>query len=491
MRVRCFTRRRGWLLLMLVPLVLWLGAGCAWRASLPAARVVQGHYEQPIGRRPYNDRGAVAVCGENGCHVAYEEEEEISRLRRWLSLGMAKPRRRVLLDGQPSPWFEEIVWMGFPFEDERFLFVARTGNKKFLYQRLQRLGVYDDVCLDFGRSRDGKTFAYAVRRGDRWFLVVNGRETPVPRGEVRGLVLSPDGTQLAYVAESGGKETVFVGGKPVGTYDGAVLHFVSNDGSRLVYEVERQGQWFLVVNGQHSPLYQKISQLSLGENGDVIAYVATAGSKTVVVWRGQPSPPYDGIGIISVSRDGKRLVYPALVGNRWTVVIDGQPHGWYEHVASAQVSEDGSRVAYVVQRGGQQFVVVDGKKEGPYDSVVSMLSPFPAKGLSQMEPPQALPETSREGFGYVARRGNQWFVVVNGRRYGAYEFAYAPVFRRDGAHFAFAAQRKGSNVVVVVDGKEGPVYDYVASGPAFRRDGSLEYLAVRGEALYRVTVPLR
>lgn len=64
-----------------------------------------------------------------------------------------------------------------------------------------------------------------------------------------------------------------------------------------------------------------------------------------------------------------------------------------------------------------------------------------------------------------------------------------PVFSDDGAHVAFLTV-KGNAGLIVLDGKEGPLYDYIPSGPVFRKDGYLEYLAVRGDTLYRVTVPV-
>ena len=44
-----------------------------------------------------------------------------------------------------------------------------------------------------------------------------------------------------------------------------------------------------------------------------------------------------------------------------------------------------------------------------------------------------------------------------------------------------------------MDGKEGPAYDgIIPNGPTFRADGVLEYLAVKGDDLFRVKhVPIK
>jgi len=40
--------------------------------------------------------------------------------------------------------------------------------------------------------------------------------------------------------------------------------------------------------------------------------------------------------------------------------------------------------------------------------------------------------------------------------------------------------------LIVVDGREGPVYDAIPGGPTFRADGTLEYLTVKDGVLLRV-----
>ena len=63
-------------------------------------------------------------------------------------------------------------------------------------------------------------------------------------------------------------------------------------------------------------------------------------------------------------------------------------------------------------------------------------------------------------------------------------------FSQDSAHFAYVLPRRESkDVAIVLDGKIRAAHVTVAAGPAFRHDGTLEYLAWDGNALqrYRVT----
>lgn len=482
-------KHRGSLRLALLAIcaLALLMAGCGRRSSTSAVavRVVNGHQEQPIGQSTPNARSVVGFANDTGCYVAYEEEAQISPLLRWISLGRRKPASRVVFNGQPGPWFEKVVWMGFPFEDGRLFVIAGAGKRMYLYEGLRQIGAYDEFAWAFGSSKDGKTLAYAARRGHQWFIVRNGQEMLVSGKAVTDLVLSPDGNKIAYVVEQGGKQTIVADGKPVGSFQKAFLFFISNDGRRLVYMVKQGGSRFLVTDGKPSAPCTHIRWLSLADDGQVQAYVAQSGSKQSMVWRGRRSPPYDEIGSPSLSRDGRQLAYPAQVGNRWVVMVNGQKRGSYEKVASVRISEDGSMVAAAVLDGGHWFVIVNGHREGPYDSVEPPLVSYSTAAPTS----SAAAGSGRMRLGYAAAVGGKWFVVVDSERSAPYDRTFAPIFSHDGQHVAFRAV-KGNKGLVILDGQEGPLYDYIAAGPAFRKDGSLEYLAVRGDTLYRVTVPV-
>ena len=91
-------------------------------------------------------------------------------------------------------------------------------------------------------------------------------------------------------------------------------------------------------------------------------------------------------------------------------------------------------------------------------------------------------------FAYNATDGGRRFVVFDGHRGPDYDATGkgSYVFSSDSAHFAYAA-RKAESWFILLDGREGPAFDAVGRGrPAFSPNGSLEYLAIRDGALYRV-----
>ena len=80
----------------------------------------------------------------------------------------------------------------------------------------------------------------------------------------------------------------------------------------------------------------------------------------------------------------------------------------------------------------------------------------------------------------VVQRGDKQLVVIDGQEVSReYADSSDPVFSRDGRRVAYVA-RKGGRSFVMLDGQEGPEDgSIVENGPAFRDDGTLEYLATR------------
>ena len=85
------------------------------------------------------------------------------------------------------------------------------------------------------------------------------------------------------------------------------------------------------------------------------------------------------------------------------------------------------------------------------------------------------------------RRGDKFFLVVDGKKGTDYDALGHFGFSPDGRHIAFMA-RKGDKLAVVVDGQERANYSAVPSGPAFRSDGVLEFLVADKSSLYRIEV---
>ena len=206
---------------------------------------------------------------------------------------------------------------------------------------------YDEVYQPVF-SRDGRRLVYGVRRGERRFLVVNGRERPdYP------LIISPDGTPGVYL-------------------------FGPQD-DRLAFVTEKDGKRAVVVEGKAGPGYDGIAgdgaSIALSSDGRGWAYASRRGEKWVVVVNGEESPVYEDIvaGTPLFSRDGRHYLYGALQSGKWVMVVDGRATGErYDGIGrGAGFSPDGAHTVFTAKTAGRWFVVTDGRSGPVYDRVIA------------------------------------------------------------------------------------------------------------------------
>ncbi|MCE5239956.1 hypothetical protein LLH23_15960 [bacterium] len=313
-----------------------------------------------------------------------------------------------------------------------------------------------------------------------WAVPAAAAETPL--GPLPDNLLSDDGTVFpARVAVDGGGFVL------VSDLSNRTLWRVSDDGRHLAAIAALPGGKYSVwLDGRLGLAYDAIKDLAFSPHAGIVSYAARKGAQWVVVVDGQESPPYDEPSLNHhfrvYSEDGRQVAVPVQRGGQWTMLRNARPvdqpvagvdeacaefstDGYRRVVGSCRAlfSPDGKRLAYVALRGKQACVVVDGH-EGPAYDGVSLLS-FSANGAR---------------LGYAGQRGERQVVCLGERVSPAYDAVEELVFSPDGAHYAYAATR-GEASMVVRDGKAGPAYPSVGN-LVFSPDGlHLTYLATRDD----------
>jgi WD40 repeat protein len=132
-----------------------------------------------------------------------------------------------------------------------------SQNLYFLHQSFfnsTEKGKKYDEAADLAYSKDARLYVYAARKGENWFVVVNGKEGPA-FDRVVAPVFSPDGKRLVYRARKDDKRFLVVAdtttGKtikqhpayeqvfqPVFTADGKSVVYGVKDGNKLIRKVE-------------------------------------------------------------------------------------------------------------------------------------------------------------------------------------------------------------------------------------------------------------
>lgn len=340
----------------------------------------------------------------------------------------------------------------------------------------------------FTFSRDGAHAAYVAQlsnaeraRGPRR-VVVDGKEGPlfdyVWSG---GLGFSDDGKHFAYTAERGGKRFAVVDGVEYGPYErvstpafrdykdrGFVFGFDATSGERQLF----------VVNGKEFAADDvKGRELFFGEQAREPHEVVREG-KHFVVWEGREVGPFDeeirvtGIDAEPRAGGGWFVTFEGKRGDKQVAVVDGVVGKPYDYVGEIYVSPGAAHTLYPARRGKESFVVLDGKEGPKYDNIKIDYgeSPFSPDGLH---------------YAYAASHEDpidiKFLVVTDGKEGKLYDFISGVTYTPDGAHLLYLAfDRSRWKTFLVRDGEEVVAYEHLSDGDIrFGPDGKRTYFRLR------------
>jgi hypothetical protein len=125
------------------------------------------------------------------------------------------------------------------------------------------------------------------------------------------------------------------------------------------------------------------------------------------------------------------------VGDKRIAVVDRSDGQEYDEIYKIVFSQDGGRYAYMADKGDQVVVVVDGREEGPYESTTG--DPIISSAGQHV-----LYTIVKEGTNYV---------VVDGKIQE--EIGYSPVVSPDGSRWAYSrsAGYAGDPCYIVLNGE--------------------------------------
>lgn len=331
-------------------------------------------------------------------------------------------------------------------------------------------------------------------------------------GDVAGIVedsmaVSPDGSRLAVVVESGPSKTrrVLVDGRHVGgIYDeiGSGTPIFSWDSKRVAFVGRHKKQCFVVVDDKVSEAYTiedntkgrwPVAALVFSPDSKHIAYQVHQKNGTTLVVDGKSYGPYDDVAVSGGKRvwgvwefmfspDSKSFAFRARKGKSMfacagTLVPD---HYWKQQFITAGPFEAvgqgtpvwtspargiSSGFAFIVRQGGSENILilpVLGRKTGPgYDAIVR----------------NSVVSLGGRNLSYVARKNSKSVAVLRGREGKAYDDLSSLVINRGRTAYAAAV---GNEVCMVIDGREGPRYEGVRyPGTVFGPQGKRVAYAVR------------
>ena len=399
----------------------------------------------------------------------------------------------------------------------------------------------------------GEKLVYAAQtRDQQWHMVVNDKPGP-GYGSILRLTLTFDDMHYAFMAQNSGGHLVVLDGVPgpVRPHAGNGIQYLTlASNGRCAYIWDKPsgdphggGAQALVVDEKEisesiSPFATEDKSLSgnsqlyvlFSPDGKKFAYAKRIPGGVAAVIDGKVGRAYDGIGVISFSPDSAHSLF---VGSRKLnfVVVDGQELEGFNQARGFVWSKQGGRLGYTAYGQDGTHLMVDGKKTPRYYSVDNTLSfspdskhyvysactmylkcvvvmdgnetpvpgvaQFSSRGQPHFEFPSIFwsEDSSRLAYAYSKSDGTSGTVfTVNGQEVmhntGTYEF---PGFSPDSKHFA-TFYWTGHAYALSVDGKSSAPYEDLLevnrNVAKFENAHTFRFLAVKGGAIYRITVDL-
>jgi hypothetical protein len=178
----------------------------------------------------------------------------------------------------------------------------------------------------------------------------------------------------------------------------------------------------------------------------------------------QEGPLYDVIEKLTFGDDGMSVCYCALKGRTRLLVLDNReevlPKGLLPQLPVVRPDNKGVGVLLTSQKYFylHQSFFISTEKRKKYDEASDL----------------AYSKDARL-YVYAARKGKNWFVVVNGKEGPAFDRVVLPVFSPDGQRLVYRARKDDKRFLVVADTagktiKQHPSYEQVFQ-PGFTADG--------------------
>lgn len=201
-------------------------------------------------------------------------------------------RVTVVLDGKQGRAYDNFMsTLVFSPNSKRYAYLAMAGGKRVVVVDGREENAPFDAVAGVVFSADSSRLIYTARTGGKWFVVVNGKPGRPHDKLSTGNIFAGLNDRIAYGAYERGRAFVIVDGKDGPPYsaiaDGSLV--MSPDGTRVAYTaVNADRTARVVVDGVEQPVYQGIDTVVFSANSKHYAYSATSEKNAMVqrgVWR--------------------------------------------------------------------------------------------------------------------------------------------------------------------------------------------------------------
>lgn len=312
--------------------------------------------------------------------------------------------------------------------------------------------LYDGIGI-IALSPNGKRVGYTARLKDKWLVVVDDREgatfdeVGVPR-------FSPDSRHVVYNVTIGKKARLIVDEKMSAIFPSSWDEKFSGDSAKVIS----------IQNSETDAILHRV----------VISDLALKNQRAVELRAGPfvYNKDKNRIAAIAESNGKKRVVHFGI--DNPEAVREG---ALYDEILYHTFGPDGVSIAYLGAREGKRFLVLNEKEELlpdgdlPNPAVVrpdgkgagiilatkdgfSLYQAFTGDGLQKKKYQEAgglIYNRDGSRYAYLARRNKRVFMVVNGKEGQVFDMIVTPMFSPDDKFLVYRARKDGKRFVVVAD----------------------------------------
>jgi hypothetical protein len=364
-------------------------------------------------------------------------------------------------------------------------------------------------------SGSGRGVAYTVEKNNKFYVVHNNNRGK-DYASVGKVALSSSGRRIAYGALADGKWRMVVDGKEGRRYDVLLSPLFSPDGQHVAYQANEGEKWYMIVdNTPNEGTTASYTTPEFSSDSTLIAYVEAAASNSEMrlivsdlTFGKQSVKRSIGDLLFTTNRDKTRIAAAQVVNSKIRIidfsfakpdVVHEGP--LYDVIEKLTFGDDGVSVCYCALKGRTRLLVLDNREEllpkgllpqlpvvRPDKKGVGVLLTSQnrcflhqsfynstEKGKKYDEAADLAYSKDARLYVYAARKGENWFVVVNGKEGPAFDRVVLPVFSPDGKRLVYRARKDGKRFLVVADTagktiKQHPAYEQVFQ-PVFTADG--------------------
>ena len=324
-------------------------------------------------------------------------------------------------------------------------------------------------------NEQGRGSVYVAYQNDTAYVVLNGRSGKV-YSKIDNLSLSPDGQRAAYGITVNEKRAIVLDGKEGTFYKDVWDPIFSLDGRHIAYIAQVGDMSHIVVDDRiteeaypsvfsGSPVFSGDSSkvayhLVPGENRKGRLIINSLDLKKQKAWECNNE-------VLITNRDKTRIAAVNSVNGKERVlnINFSQPDEVkegpvFDEISNVNFGADGASLSYVAVKGGKRYLVLNDKEELLPDGDLR-------------EPPVIRPDAKGAGVLLVTADGFYLHQAFMGKASNTkkYQEAAGLVYNKDCSQLAFIA-RAAKNIFMVVNGKDGPLFDMIVK-PMFSPDGKL------------------